>query len=225
MIKNGQRRRTPGGVFLQLLRELATSNTEPTIDPKKASNAWFKFQRNYLCNIDVFLQVKKFFAASVASCQKPQRQSRPKMPSRDQNVKGPYNPKVLNPKITIVLFPFWLLETSSYLVQILHKITYSKMKLFKKTSQTMVETKVFINIIYILIKSEESIELINLFIFCFSMVEAFNLSLQHSRGFLKNKIFQRIPNLEHQSESISLNAHIIKLIYLIFKLFGTPFNG
>jgi len=35
MIKNGQRRRTPGGVFLHLLRELATSNTEPSIDPIK----------------------------------------------------------------------------------------------------------------------------------------------------------------------------------------------
>jgi hypothetical protein len=33
MIKNGARRRTPGGVFLHLLRQLK----DPLVDPKKAS--------------------------------------------------------------------------------------------------------------------------------------------------------------------------------------------
>ena len=43
MIKNGARRRTPGGVFLHLLREI---NDDPRVDPKKVKQFFAQSQRN-----------------------------------------------------------------------------------------------------------------------------------------------------------------------------------
>ena len=47
MIKNGERRRTPGGVFLQLLRDMGTDENEPRVDNKQVKLFFAQSNRDF----------------------------------------------------------------------------------------------------------------------------------------------------------------------------------
>jgi hypothetical protein len=59
MIKNGERRRTPGGVFLQLLRD--TAHQDPRIDAQKVFFFNFKLIMCFIIFIYIFIRLGEAF--------------------------------------------------------------------------------------------------------------------------------------------------------------------